>query len=43
MHHSGDEATLSLSGVKDRADIFITNDTNDMKQLKDQVEKALRL
>ncbi len=43
MHHSGDEATLSISGVKDRADIFLTNDGGDIEAFKDEAEKALGL
>jgi dephospho-CoA kinase len=41
MHHSGDETTLSLSGVKERADIFITNDSNDLKAFEQLAQKAL--
>ena len=39
--HAGDEATLSWQGVKDRADIFITNDSDDMDEFKMTVRKAL--
>jgi len=41
--HTGDEATLNWQGVKDRADIFITNDTNDIEKFKQIVQKALNL
>lgn len=41
MKPSGDEATLSLSGVKERADIFIVNDGNDTEAFKNQAEKKL--
>jgi len=41
MKPSGDEATLSLSGVKERADIFIVNDSDDIGAFKDQAEKEL--
>ena len=43
MSHSGDSATLNMSAVKDRADIFLTNDGNDIEAFKDQAEKALGL
>lgn len=43
MTHSGDEATLNWQGVKDRADIFITNDSNDFEQFKQTAQKALGL
>lgn len=43
MSHSGDEATLNLLGVKERADIFITNDTNDLEQFKQAARQALGL
>jgi cytidylate kinase len=41
MSHSGDEATLNLGGVKDRADIFIENNGTDIKRFKDETEKIL--
>jgi len=37
----GDEATLSLSGVKSRADIFIDNSGSDIEDYKKQVENKL--
>lgn len=43
MHHSGDEATLNMAGVKAKADIFIPNDSNDLKAFKAQAQKALSL
>lgn len=43
MHHSGDETTLNLAGVKERADIFITNDGNDIEAFKSNAAKALGL
>ncbi len=43
MTHSGDEATLSMSAVKDKADIIIFNDTNDIKEFADKVISALNL
>ena len=42
-HHSSDEATLNWQGVKDRADIFITNDSNDIDDFKKTAQKALGL
>lgn len=41
-HHGGDEATLNLSGVKEKADIFLENNGNDVSAFKDQAEQALR-
>jgi len=43
MHHSGDEATLSISGVRDRSDIFLDNNGNDIAAFKDAAEQALGL
>lgn len=43
MHHSGDEATLNTMEVKKRADIFLTNDGNDIEAFKDAAEAALKL
>jgi dephospho-CoA kinase len=42
LSHSGDSATLSLSGVKVKADIFLENNGNDIEKFKDEAEKALR-
>jgi cytidylate kinase len=41
--HAGDEATLNWQGVKDRADIFISNDSNDIEEFKRIAQKALNL
>jgi cytidylate kinase len=41
MHPTGDAATLNISAVKERSDIFIENNGNDIKTFKDQAEKAL--
>lgn len=41
MEHSGDAATLSLSDVKAKADIFLENNGNNIEVFKDQVEKVL--
>lgn len=41
MQHSGDQATLSMSGVKAKADIFIENNGDDAEEFKDRAEKAL--
>jgi dephospho-CoA kinase len=43
MSHSGDEATLSLAAVKTMADIFITNDSNDLEKFQQTAKKALNL
>lgn len=43
MSHSGNETTLNLSGVKAKADIFITNDSNDIEKFKKAAKKALSL
>ena len=39
--HQGDEATLSWQGVKDRANVFLVNDTSDIAYFKNVVKKAL--
>lgn len=41
QHFKGDEATLNLAGVKDRADIFIENSGDDIEAFKTAAEKAL--
>lgn len=41
MHHSGDKATLNIAGVKDTADIFLENNSEDIETFKDEAEKAL--
>ncbi|HET9850364.1 MAG TPA: AAA family ATPase [Candidatus Saccharimonadales bacterium] len=41
--HAGDEATLNWQGVKDRADIFITNDSNDLEDFSKAAKTALGL
>jgi dephospho-CoA kinase len=38
MHQSGDEATLNMSGVKAKADIFIDNNTDNLEDFIKQVE-----
>jgi dephospho-CoA kinase len=43
MTHSGDEATLNWLGVKERADIFITNDTDNLEDFKAVARQALGL
>lgn len=37
----GDSATLNMSAVKDKADIFLDNDGNDVEVFKKEAEKAL--
>jgi len=41
MTYSGDRATLSMTGVKDNADLMIVNDGNDIDVFKDQSEQAI--
>jgi len=41
MSQSGDSATLNMAGVKQKADIFIINDSTDLADFNSQVEKAL--
>ena len=41
MHHGGDEATLSMSKVKEMADIFLSNNGDYIEAFKDEAEKAL--
>jgi cytidylate kinase len=41
MKRSGDEATLDMLAVKERSDIFLTNDGNDIDAFKDYVEQDL--
>lgn len=41
MDHSGDNATLNMTGVKAKADIFIKNNTDDIEKFKRSVDKAL--
>lgn len=43
MQHSGDEATLNMAGVKALADIFLTNDTDNLEDFKQAVQKALKI
>lgn len=43
MSQTGDETTLNLSAVKAKADIFITNDDNDIEKFKEISRKALGL
>ena len=43
MEHQEDEATLSLSAVKAKADIFLDNSGHDINAFKNQAEKALGL
>lgn len=43
MSPEGDEATLDMGAVKEMADVFMTNDGNDIEAFKDSAEKALHL
>ncbi len=42
MTTTGDAATLNMSAVKERADITIANDGNDIESFKDAAEQALK-
>jgi len=42
MTHSGDAATVNMSAVKEKADIFLKNNGNDIEAFKDAAEKALQ-
>jgi len=43
MSQSGDAATLNMGAVKDRADMFLMNNGNDIEAFKKQVESELEL
>lgn len=43
MHQTGDEATLNMAAVKERADVTITNDSADMQTLDQLLSNALSL
>ena len=43
QEYSGDSATLSLHGVKDRCDLVIFNDTEKIEDFNKVVKKALKL
>jgi len=43
FHYQGDRHTLNLSGVKDRADVSLMNDGDDIEAFKDYAQKALKL
>lgn len=42
MTFSGDSATLNMGAVKEKADIKITNNSNDISAFKDQAEQAFK-
>jgi dephospho-CoA kinase len=42
MRHSGDEATLNMSGVKAKADILLTNNFDNFEDFKRSIGEALR-
>jgi len=42
MRHSGDQATLNMSGVKAISDILLQNDSNDIEAFKNSAEQALK-
>lgn len=41
-HHLDDSHTLNLSGVKEKADVFLKNNGHDIEKFKDQAEKFLK-
>jgi cytidylate kinase len=41
MHQSGDEATLNMSGVKDKSDVLMTNGGNELYLLKQEIAALL--
>ena len=41
MHRSGDEATLSMADVKEKADKIFLNEQNDIESLRLRIEKGL--
>ena len=43
MHHSGDEATLSMSGVREKSDIFLKNNGHDLSELEKELSSSLGL
>ncbi|HEU5005048.1 MAG TPA: AAA family ATPase [Candidatus Saccharimonadales bacterium] len=43
MHEGGDAATLSMSAVKAKSDIFLTNNDNDLEGFKLQIKSTLNL
>ncbi len=42
MQHSGDEATLNMSGVKAKADIYLENNANNLEYFKKEAQEALK-
>lgn len=40
MHHQGDEATLDMASVKEKADIFIQNDTKTLTEFIELTKKT---
>jgi dephospho-CoA kinase len=43
MHATGDSATLDMAAVKDRCDVFLTNDGTDLAALQSDIKAALHL
>jgi len=43
MNHSGHQATLSMQGVKDKSDIFIDNNSNDLKSFYSELADTLKI
>ena len=42
MSHSGDEATLNMAGVRDKADLTLLNNGNDIGAFKQEAEATLK-
>lgn len=42
MHHTGDKATLNMSGVRDKSDLVLINDGNSIADFKLQAEVAVQ-
>lgn len=43
MQQTGDAATLDMGAVKERSDILLSNDDNDIAKFRQRVEQALKL
>ncbi len=41
MHHSGDEATLNMAGVKEKSDIFINNNSNELADFEQKITQQI--
>jgi hypothetical protein len=43
MHQSGDEATLNMSAVRDRCDVTVLNNSDDLSAFAKELDRALGL